>query len=85
MARLRKADAEALTAALDTELLQHALALALRRLLEIEPFAGDWGALVSLAAQQGDWPADRKALVVSGDLAALEHLAVELNERRSLG
>lgn len=85
MSRLRKADAEVLMDAVDTPLLLAAVAAALRRVLDVDGFDDDWPALVRVAGELDGWPEGRCMALVLGDEAALADLAVELNERRSLG
>ena len=85
MNRLAKAEVEVLMAAIETELMLDALSFALRRVLGVDAYDGDWGALVSLAADHDGWSAERRTKVVSEDPVALAELVVELNERRGLG
>jgi hypothetical protein len=84
VARLSKRDVEALVEAIDTELLQDAVAVALRHVLEVDPFPGDWPALVRLAGERAGWDPARRALVVDAVPDALAALAVELNENRTI-
>ena len=85
MTRLRKDDAEQLMEALDTPLMQAAVALALRRVLDVDDFADDWPALIRLAGELDHWPEHRSWALLSSDDMALAELATELNERRTLG
>ncbi len=85
MTRLRKQDVELLMSAVDTPLLQDALALALRRVLEVDAFIDDWPALIRLAGELDQWPEQRSWALLSADDGALADLATELNERRTLG
>lgn len=75
--RLRKSDAEALMAGIDADPVA-ALTVALRRLLDLP--GADWADLVAASGL----PADRRALLLGGDQRALDELAAELNEQRSL-
>jgi hypothetical protein len=82
--RLRKVDAEMLMAAIDSPLLVDALRNALSRVLEVDSFDDDWGALVRLAGQRATWSEDRVTLLVGRDPATLTRLAIELNELRTI-
>lgn len=82
--RVTKAEAERLTAALaadDAVVLRCALASVLVRLSES---VADWPALVANSAAIGAWAVGRAEAVAAEDPAALEQLAVDLNELRSL-
>jgi len=82
---LRKDHAELLMEAVDTPLLQAAVALALRRVLDVDAFTDDWPALIRLAGDLDHWPEHRSWALLAADDAALADLATELNERRTLG
>jgi hypothetical protein len=84
MARLDKREVETLMAALDTDLLQDALRMALRRVLDVEGFDGDWPALAKLAGERACWPQSQCAAIVAGEAHALVELALTLNELRTL-
>ena len=84
MSRLRKKDAEVLMEAIDTPLLQAAVALALRRILAVDAFVDDWPALIRLAGERDGWPEQRSWALLAAEETALADLAVELNERRHL-
>ena len=71
-------------AAVDTDLLPDALASALRHLLEVDGFPGDWAALVAMAGERAQWAPARCQQLIAGDSATLAELAAELNERREL-
>lgn len=75
MARLRKADAEALLAGYDADPVA-ALTLALRRVLE-QP-CGSWEELVAVL------PVERRTSLLARDPVALDRLAADLNELREL-
>ena len=77
MSRLNKFDVEALLGAYDRDPVA-ALTVALAKVLD-RPSAG-WEALVAA----GPFDAGRRALLLAGDQAALDRLAAELNELRSL-
>ena len=84
MTRLDKREVETLMAAIDTDLLQDALRMALRRVLDVEGFEGDWPALAKLAGERARWPESQCAAVVAGDVHALVELGLTLNELRTL-
>jgi hypothetical protein len=81
---LRKSDAELLLAAIDTPLLVDALRAALARVLVVEPFDDDWGALVRLAGDRALWDASRVHALVERHEVALATLAIDLSELRTL-
>ena len=81
---LTKADALGLIAAIDTESLESVLADALRKVLEVDGYHGDWAGLIGLAAQRNCWSEDRRRLLIGSAPDALAGLATELSERRSL-
>ena len=84
MTGLTKADALVLIAAIDTESLESVLADALRKVLEVDGYDGDWAGLIGLAAQRDCWPDGRRRLLTEAAPDALAGLATELSERRSL-
>ncbi len=73
-----------LMAALDTPLLVDVLRSAMSRVLDVDPFDDDWGALVRLAGDRAGWSESRVTLLVGRDVATLSGLAVELNELRTI-
>ena len=77
MSRLNKFDVEALLRAYDHDPVA-ALAVALAKVLD-RPAAG-WAALVAAAP----FDPERRALLLAGDQAALDRLAADLNELRTL-
>lgn len=77
MARLRKSDVEALLTSYDADPVA-ALTAALRRVLELP--AADWPTLLDAAPLD----AGRATRLRRGDQRALDELAAELNEQRSL-
>ncbi|MFM2182525.1 MAG: hypothetical protein RJB61_819 [Actinomycetota bacterium] len=77
MARLRKSDVEALLDRYDADPVR-ALTTAMRRVLD-QPEA-QWPHLLDASGL----PAERVALLRAGDQRALDELAAELNEHRSL-
>jgi hypothetical protein len=84
VARLAKRDAELLIDALDSPLLIDALRAALQRVLDVEGFPDDWGALVRLAGERGLWTPDRVTALVERETSALVDLATELSELRQI-
>jgi hypothetical protein len=84
LARLNKLDAETLMAAIDSPLLVDVLRSSLSKVLGVEPFEDDWGALVRFAGHRAGWSEDRVTLLVGRDVATLSGLAVELNELRTI-
>lgn len=78
MARLTKRDAEALMASFDIDPCA-ALTVALARLLDLP--GATWEQLLAAAPLT----AERRTALAAGDQRALDHLAAELNENRTLG
>ena len=78
IARLKKADVEAMLAHYDTDPV-HALTTALRLVLEMP--AANWPELIGAA----DFSDTRTASLIVADDVALDALAAELNELRTLG
>jgi hypothetical protein len=76
--RLGKRHVEALLAAYDADPVG-ALTAALRHVFQAP--TADWAHLVAL----GDFEPDRAALLVARDVRALDELAAELNEMRTIG
>ena len=84
-ARVTKAEAEWLIDALDvgdTPGFVELLANLLARLTGVP--SSDWHLLVVEAASIGGWTTERASAVDQGDLDALERLAIDLSELRSL-
>jgi hypothetical protein len=81
MARLRKSEAEAIMAAIDSPDLVRVLLKALERVLDC---TGSWSDLLLLASETGHWSAERTALLRAVDTDALVELALELNETRTV-
>lgn len=77
MTRLRKSDVVQLLDTYDADPVT-ALSLALRRVLDLP--AADWEQLLAAAPIAGH----RRAALVAGEQRALDDLAAELNERRTL-
>jgi hypothetical protein len=81
--RLTKADVEQLLAQLDKPTLQTALLGALRKVLGASNDA-DWLSIVEAAGMVGGWDMGRVQALRSEQTAALQDLAVELNEDRTV-
>jgi hypothetical protein len=81
MARLRKTEAEAIMAAIDSPDLVRVLTGALERVVEVK---GTWTELIAIASDVGRWSAHRAEQLLRLDEDALVELALELNETRTV-
>ncbi len=82
MPRLTKRDAQAIIGAIDTPQLGDVVHEALGRLLACPGL--DWSPVIAKAGLEARWTPYRVALLQSRDGAALETLAIELSELRTL-
>jgi hypothetical protein len=70
--------------AIDTPLLVDAVRAALQRILDVEAFDDDWGALIRYTGQRSGWDEQRVWALVERNPEALQDLVTELNELRTL-
>jgi hypothetical protein len=82
--RLRKSDVETLIKAIDSPLLVDAVRTALQRILDVEPFDDDWSALIRYAGERSGWDQERVWSLIERKPTALQSLATELNELRTV-
>jgi hypothetical protein len=81
--RLTKADAELLLDNVDGSTLQSAVHWALLKVLGLTPET-DWKTAVVAAGTLGNWSESRVQALLSATVAAMQDLAIELNEDRTV-